>query len=512
MVGQRLVSRNHYRAANTDHPVVASDSIDVESPTKGSSPVKNPFKRKRRRFDSGSTKLFVCIICLSAVIFFCGPSLFGIEIKTLDTNTTKSSQLNLRPGYLTDDGAEDESKSEDEEVTEALKAENKELPKNDKNGSSNNITLSPQINLRPAFLTDDGAEDESSDEETEALDEEEEGKDEALDEEEEGKDEEEEATKAVLMEMPENEHIPRTLIFTHYKNLLELVKDTTLIDKNAIANMDSYTPQQLEELTLAMNVRHSIEIHQQSSDEELKVLFWTDEDCIASLNRTKPALVPYFIAEREGMYKADICRGSALLENGGFYLDVDVGVRHDLWKDLKLHTEFVTAKVHQASNWVGKGFFQAILGSAPQSPILKRYLELFEEHYNGSRKIGKGPLGVLLLFQAWNETHEGIPSELYQEILYHENGILDQGANKGVLSPAPTWGKRRACHFLVAAVANYFENAELHLSNDGSNDLHLQVPILSRIPGSRMCVDEQETSKAYNRTQIIDSMKWWERS
>ena len=500
-----MVSRNHHRAATTDHPVVASDSIDVESPTKGSSPVKNPFKRKRRRFDLTSTKLFLFVICLSALIFFCGTSLFGIEIETLDSNTntnrTKSSQLNLRPGYLTDDGAEDESKSEDEAATEAAKNENKELPKKGKNGSNNNITLSPQINLRPAFLTDDGAEDESPDEETEELNEEEEENY-----------EEEEATEAVLMEMPENEHIPRTLIFTHYKNLLELVKDTTLIDNNAIANMDSYTPQQLEELTLAMNVRHSIEIHQESSDEELKVLFWTDEDCIASLNRTKPALVPFFIAEREGMYKADICRGSALLENGGFYLDVDVGVRHDLWKDLKLHTEFVTAKVHQASNWVGKGFFQAILGSAPQSPILKRYLELFEEHYNGSRKIGKGPLGVLLLFQAWSETHESIPSELYQEILYHENGILDKGANKGVLSPAPTWGKRRACHFLVAAVANYFENAELHLSNNGSNELHLQVPILSRIPGSRMCVNDQENGKAYNRTQIIDSMRWWERT
>lgn len=455
MVGQRLVSRNHHRTANSDsHPTVATEIGDIESSsTKELSPVKNPFKRKKRMFLSSSTaKILLFVICLSALVFLSNTRLFGMRIETLDGNN-----------------------------------------------SSNNNTVPSQLVLRPEYLTDDGAEDESADEEEETEAE-----------------EAEEADDEEVREQPKNYKIPRTLIFTHYKNLLELIPINALIDNHAIANIDSYTPQQLEELTLAVNVRHSIEIHQQISEEELKVLFWTDEDCIASLKRTRPALVPYFIAEQEGMYKADICRGTALLENGGFYLDVDVGVRHDLWKDLKETTEFVTAKVHMASNWVNKGFFQAIMGSAPQNPILKRYLELFEDHYTGRRKIGKGPLGVLLLYQAWNETYtknDGVPTELYQEVLYHKNGILDQGENKGVLSPAPTWGKRRACHFLVAGVANNLENAELRLtSKESSSGMHIQVPVLSRIPGSRMCLDEQESGKAYNSTQVIESMKWWERS
>jgi len=237
------------------------------------------------------------------------------------------------------------------------------------------------------------------------------------------------------------------------------------------------------------------------------------------------------------MYKADICRGTALLEHGGFYLDVDVGVRHDLWRDLRPQTEFVTARVHQASKWVGKGYFQAILGASPESPVLKRYLELFEKHYDGTSRIKKGPLGVLLLKRAWDQVREErkenlrgpeIATELYQEFLFHENGPFDSGDNKGVLVPAPTWGKRRACHFIVAGVANNLSNIEILLGGSELEEsdqtkkkqaIGLQIPVLSRIPGSRMCVadpEEPETavggSKRYNTTRVIESMKWWERT
>lgn len=247
----------------------------------------------------------------------------------------------------------------------------------------------------------------------------------------------------------------------------------------------------------------------------------------------------YFKKETEGMYKADMCRGTALLEHGGFYLDVDVGVRHDLWKDLQPTTEFVTARVHQASNWVGKGFFQAVLGASRGSPVLSKYLELFEQHYDGTRMIQKGPLGVLLLASAWEmvrEEHKRGPkrfpevsSELYQEFLFHQNGPFDKDGNKGVISPAPTWGKRRACHFVVAGRANDPSNAEIVLEiggGGGKNDIEnkpskkdqkktigLQIPVLSRIPGSRMCAEtDPNEGGSHNTTGLIRSMKWWERT
>mmetsp|Transcript_20476 Transcript_20476/g.48035 ORF Transcript_20476/g.48035 Transcript_20476/m.48035 type:complete len:299 (+) Transcript_20476:364-1260(+) len=297
------------------------------------------------------------------------------------------------------------------------------------------------------------------------------------------------------------------------------------------------------------------------------------------------------------MYKADVCRGTALLEHGGFYLDVDVGVRHDLWEDLREDTEFVTARVHAASNWVGRGFFQAIVGAAPHSPVLERYLELFEQHYNGTKRVAKGPLGVLLLYEAWeqvlgeaevnsngngnsngntnsndntndntnsnNNTNANpfVPTELYQELLYSEHGPLNTGPNKGAVVPAPTWGKRRACHFLVAAMANHRSQqpAEVVLEpprRSGHRSQHqnqeaeaaaarpamkLRIPVLSRIPGSRMCVEQSEATekaKADAKTETdakaeaeadagdkanakvlssdqrrrIESMRWWERT
>ena len=198
------------------------------------------------------------------------------------------------------------------------------------------------------------------------------------------------------------------------------------------------------------------------------------------------------------MFKADICRGSALYETGGIYLDVDVGVRYDLWRDLRPTTAFVTAQVHGQSKYPGH-FFQAIMGAAPNSPIIYKYLELFHHHYQGIETVNKGPLGVILLRRAWDrvynrQTHT--PStELYQEVLYDPKLFPH-------LHPAPTWGTRRACHFVVVAKANHKSHAEFTLPpTTRRTTKHKQqpqqppqqppqdlcIPLYSRIAGSRMC-------------------------
>lgn len=140
--------------------------------------------------------------------------------------------------------------------------------------------------------------------------------------------------------------IPRVLLFTHYRNLLADAKD--LIDE--------------EEQVLSANIRHAINLH--PSDKTV-VRFLTDDDCIQSLENVFPSLIPFFLNETVGMYKADICRGSALYETGGIYLDVDLGVRKDLWQDLLPTTEFVTSFVHRQSKYPHH-FFQAVLGAAPR--------------------------------------------------------------------------------------------------------------------------------------------------
>jgi Glycosyltransferase sugar-binding region containing DXD motif len=265
--------------------------------------------------------------------------------------------------------------------------------------------------------------------------------------------------------------IPRILIFTHYRDLLN--EHVTLTDE--------------EEIVMASNIRKVVAVHNQNYS--TPAIFLTDEQCIESLKRTYPTLIPHFQKEPQGMFKADICRGSALYETGGIYLDVDVGVRtDDLWKDLLPHTAFMTCRVHAQSHYPGH-FFQAILGAAPQSPILYRYLQLFEQHYTGVARIQKGPLGVILLRQAWdhiyNTTTQEPFTELYQEVLYHKKLFPH-------LHPAPTWGTRRACHFVVVANANHGENAEFTWANDKHSTTHKEprpyrIPLYSRIAGSRMC-------------------------
>ena len=319
--------------------------------------------------------------------------------------------------------------------------------------------------------------------------------------------------------------IPKVLIFTYFKDLLS--KDTLLDDD--------------EERVLAANVRHSIGVMNttknngkaSSLSSDLIVRFLTDGDCIKSLERVYPPLVPYFEQESTGMFKADMCRGSALYETGGFYLDVDVGIRTNFWASdppglLLPTTEFVTALVHRQSNYLNH-FFQAVIGTAPQSPILYKYLEKFYQHYRSREEslrhreddgnidgksnkddsddhddaiVHKGPLGVILLRRAfddvYNSTTHSPRTELWQEVLYHPHLFPN-------LHPAPTWGTRRACHFVVVANVASAEQAEATILSSRSSYKHanttksnidsstsqrvgyFQIPMYSRVSGTRMC-------------------------
>jgi hypothetical protein len=267
------------------------------------------------------------------------------------------------------------------------------------------------------------------------------------------------ATKRTELSTVSQSLIPNILIFTYSKNLW-----------SERSNLDD------EEGFLAANIRHSVQLH----PPDTQVVFLTDDDCIASLRKVFTSLIPHFQNEPKGMFKADICRGSALYETGGIYLDVDVGVRHDLWNQLAPSTEFITARVHRQSKWPGH-FFQAILGAAPKSPIIYEYLRLFHDYYTGKVEVpSKAPLGVVLLKRAWdnayNVTTQLPATELWQEVLYHPD-------NFPKLVPAPTWGTRRACHFVVVGKAHTNATAEIW---DAKGNL-FSIPAYSRVGGSRMC-------------------------
>ena len=273
-----------------------------------------------------------------------------------------------------------------------------------------------------------------------------------------------------------NHAIPNVVIFTHAVNLLE-----TTFDFAADTEDTQLSPEQTELLALQANVKNILtNLHDTAT-----VRFLTDDDCIQSIravfaetNDTVVAdeLVNYFVNEKAGMFKADLCRGAALWQSGGLYFDVDLGVRMNLWNVIRENTEFVTVRVHRQSKYPG-AFFQAFIGVTPHHAVIRRYIELFLDYYRGEISI-KGPLGVLLLKRAYDEieaeqqqeevspaaqltgndhtnmmttqqpvnTHLNQTTEIWQEVLYLpelQHTLLSH-------VPPPDWGgTKRACHFIV---------------------------------------------------------------
>jgi Glycosyltransferase sugar-binding region containing DXD motif len=326
---------------------------------------------------------------------------------------------------------------------------------------------------------------------------------------------------------PSHQKIPRILIFTHHINLLtKNLSHPSVSLTNATVNAVAAELQVLQD-----NVHSIVALHQEgglqnsNTIDPTAVRFLTDEDCIQSIrqwalmshqaehaamgivevedddpNAIAEELIYHFQNEPMGMFKADLCRGVALYETGGIYMDVDLGVRMNLFSILQPESEFTTIQVHPQSMYPG-AFFQAMIAVTPQHDVIHRYIHLFLQHYRNQTQVN-GPLGVLLLRRAYDEilheqkaalygelytntttsvpTHLEKTTELWQEILYAPE--LQETILAHV--PRPTWGRRRACRFVVVVPPRHEEE---------SSTAHypLLVPMYSRIAGSRMCPVDQ---------------------
>tara|TARA_B110001450_G_scaffold216338_1_gene209902 strand:+ start:5040 stop:5603 length:564 start_codon:yes stop_codon:yes gene_type:complete len=103
--------------------------------------------------------------------------------------------------------------------------------------------------------------------------------------------------------------IPNILYFTYKSDLLTDPVDT-------------------KDEALASNIRRIKNIVQNAS-----IQFLTDTDCIHTIKKLPQQLqynlLQVFKKEKRGMIRADICRGVALYQTGGWYLDVDVEITRD---------------------------------------------------------------------------------------------------------------------------------------------------------------------------------------
>lgn len=170
--------------------------------------------------------------------------------------------------------------------------------------------------------------------------------------------------------------IPRRLVFTYKTNLLETKIPPLLYD----------------------NVMESISRYKNKIPNGFKVDFLDDADCRAAVQRTEPALVPYFDAEKHGMYKADICRVATLYEHGGYYMDIDLQVADPPTFDAPVN--FATVR-EPAEGYHVPGFFQAFLATTPGHPVLRTALYTMLEYYNGTRTL-QGDMGTSTLKDAYD--------------------------------------------------------------------------------------------------------------
>mmetsp|Transcript_9265 Transcript_9265/g.20853 ORF Transcript_9265/g.20853 Transcript_9265/m.20853 type:complete len:426 (-) Transcript_9265:119-1396(-) len=195
-----------------------------------------------------------------------------------------------------------------------------------------------------------------------------------------------------------NSSIPSVLLFNYRRNLLATPWDSL----------------RLHERMMLINVRRTIALHPGAA-----VRYFGDNDCRVALlehDSLGALLVSYFDHEKDGRLRSDMCR-LAMLRQGGFYFDNDLGVRGDVRQVLHSQTTFVVPEIVRGSfDPNPPGFFQAFVAAAPHHPIieiaLRRHVAWYvakarhdrREIHRVTRGVQKPNVGTVLLrdaFLAW---------------------------------------------------------------------------------------------------------------
>jgi hypothetical protein len=178
--------------------------------------------------------------------------------------------------------------------------------------------------------------------------------------------------------------IPRKL-FTTYK------KDLT---------SSSHPKFSIQEESCAENLRGAVKLHS-----NFNFTFMDDSACKALIaDVAGEKLAASFSQETNGWSKAEICKAAAIYSAGGFYMDPDLNFRLHLQEVVHHNTTFI------ASRSVGDKaqFFQGFVGASRRHPVLKRFLSLLGQYYDGLHKLecpgdNSCNLGPRLLYEAYEE-------------------------------------------------------------------------------------------------------------
>ena len=184
-----------------------------------------------------------------------------------------------------------------------------------------------------------------------------------------------------------NQHvIPDILIFTYKTNLL----------------MANFTELSIMEKVFLNNTFNTISLHPGAT-----VRFLDDADCLAAIQEVYSAdtnMTGHFMAEREGMYRGDVCRGAALYQTGGIYFDMDVVARMSMWDVIEKDVDFVVPQEPVKPDPKYRTFYQAFVAATRRHPIIRTYLDLFEGFYNKRLSRPINLLGVHFMKDAYYQS------------------------------------------------------------------------------------------------------------
>jgi hypothetical protein len=186
-----------------------------------------------------------------------------------------------------------------------------------------------------------------------------------------------------LSDCPE---IPHRIIFTYKKDLLAI-------------GMSAHPDFDLFEKVLYDNMLNTIRKFSDAWESSPPVVCMDDSACREAIRAVQPELVTHFDNEKQGMYKADICRVAALYLTGGYYFDIDLQVIEA--PPVTLANRFVTALTPDK-----KEFFQALLFASPRHPALKLACETMLDYYRnhmGRAFMGGAHMGTETLRVAYEK-------------------------------------------------------------------------------------------------------------
>ena len=187
--------------------------------------------------------------------------------------------------------------------------------------------------------------------------------------------------------------IPHVMWFTYKYNLLKIRDPIGLYD----------------------NVVNTVIAYRNSWGEiDAPVHFMTDADCIPLIEKMEPRIVSFFIEEKEGAFKADICRVAALYLHGGYYSDVDMQTVEPFVLSGGKYT-FATVrckeKIEGTPHTSTCGFFQSFIAASPGHLLLQFSMEEMLQVYikDGDRSM----LGVIAMYKAYEKLPEKSKESVY---------------------------------------------------------------------------------------------------